>query len=124
MNTATIKTLKDGILNAISKALDDKNTISKIAEMLEENLAANESDDNQAKQTEMTLQPKIKITYAAPGDFLIEAKVPAKRIETITGEGEVDLTEQDDDEPELPNVNPDGEESEEESEDNEEEQND
>lgn len=89
MNNATITTLKSEIVKEFEESLGQ--VINKVSEMLESNLQENESDENENCQTQMTLQPKVKIVYSLPGIFSIKVTIPAKRIETIIGESETDF---------------------------------
>lgn len=71
------------ILQNFKNALAD--VLDKVGDMLDEGTANNENDESQCCKTQLTLAPKILITYVTPGSFDIEVRVPAKRIEQVIG---------------------------------------
>ena len=71
------------ILQNFKNALAD--VLDKVGDMLDEGTANNENDESQCSKTQLTLAPKILITYVTPGSFDIEVRVPAKRIEQVVG---------------------------------------
>lgn len=102
MKKEDIAQLKKNILKSIDAALEDKGVIEKIAKILEDNLKENSLDDDGNQQTQLIVQPKVKITYALPCDFNIKVDIPAKKVETITGESECSFSC---DQDELPGMN-------------------
>lgn len=79
-------------MDTFAKALDDKNTIGRIVEMLESNRSENEASDNGDQAAQLTVQPKICIEYATPADFAVKVKIPVKDIRTVTGEAEEEFS--------------------------------
>lgn len=108
MNTNMNLALADHIKRTFGDALDK--VIDRIGDMLESAAAENQNDDLQVSSAQMTITPKILIQYATPGTFLIDVTVPAKRIEKVCGESQMECSldadgnECPDDEQELPGM--------------------
>lgn len=108
MNTNMNLALAENIKRTFGDALDK--VIDRIGDMLESAAAENQNDDLQVASAQMTITPKILIQYATPGTFLIDVTVPAKRIEKVCGESQMELAldpegnECPDDEQELPGM--------------------
>lgn len=90
MKSEITATLAKTITAAFGEALND--VIDKIGEMLESKISENETDEQQVQQTKLTLAPKVLITYVKPGNFGIEVRIPAKKIEIVTGEAEAEFS--------------------------------
>lgn len=101
MNTNMHIALAEHIKTTFGDALDK--VIDRIAEMLEAAATENENDENQVSSAQMTITPKILIQYATPGTFLIDVTVPAKRIEKVCGNSQMEL-ELDNDGNDLPSA--------------------
>ena len=86
MHTALANHIKITFGNALDKVVD------RIAEMLETAAQENRNDDNQISSAQMTINPKIRIQFTTPGEFMIDVIVPAKRIEKVCGEAEAQLS--------------------------------
>lgn len=108
MNTNITNALSAKIQETFAAALN--NVIDPIGKMLDEATAGNENNENQVSSAQMTITPKILIQFTTPGEFHIEVRVPAKRITTVTGEAEQELSvnedgeEIDDGQQELPGI--------------------
>lgn len=109
MKSEITATLAKTITAAFGEALND--VIDKIGEMLESKISENETDEQQVQQTKLTLAPKVLITYVKPGNFGIEVRIPAKKIEIVTGEAEAEFScdeegkVQEDPQQDLPGLN-------------------
>lgn len=79
-----VTTLKEKINDNFAVALDE--VMPDIVDILEDKLSNNELSDTGEQATQLTIQPKIKIEFAQPSDYVIKVTVPVKSIHTRTGE--------------------------------------
>lgn len=111
MNTEMTNLLYKQLTKSFSDALLDNDVINKIGEMLEAKASDNEADEQQVQQTKLTVVPKILITYASPGSFHVNIRIPAKKTETVIGEAEAEFScnengeVQEDPQQDLPGLN-------------------
>ena len=92
MNAEMTNLLYKQLTKSFSAALLDNDVINKIGEMLEAKASDNEADEQQVQQTKLTVVPKILITYASPGSFHVNVRIPAKKTEIVTGEAEAEFS--------------------------------
>ena len=81
-----VATLKEKINDNFAIALNK--VVPDIIDILEDKLADNESSDTGEQSTQLTIQPKIRIEFAQPSDYVIKVTIPVKSIHTRTGESE------------------------------------
>lgn len=92
-------TLKEKINDNFAIALNK--VVPDIIDILEDKLADNESSDTGEQSTQLTIQPKIRIEFAQPSDYVIKITIPVKSIHTRTGESEEEFS-LDFEQPDLP----------------------
>ena len=91
-----VATLKEKINDNFAAALDE--VMPDIVDILEDKLSNNELSDTGDQSAQLTIQPKIKIEFAQPSDYVIKVTIPVK---TRTGESEEEFS-LDFEQPDLP----------------------
>lgn len=92
-------TLKEKINDNFAAALGE--VMPDIVKILEDKLSNNELSDTGDQSAQLTIQPKIRIEFAQPSDYVIKITIPVKSIHTRTGESEEEFS-LDFEQPDLP----------------------
>ena len=90
---------KDALLNAVTIAIEDKHNV--IQDFLNDAFDLVVIDEYGSRKATINVPVTIRCTRSNPGGYSVDAKLKARKIETVIGEGHCSY---DPDQPELPNI--------------------
>ena len=65
---------------------------SRVGELLTTAAEKNEADEQQTSRSQVTISPKILITFVAPNGFDVEVRVPVKQTVQVIGQTDAEFS--------------------------------